>query len=451
MARSSVRVLSVAVSIVTLTLAQSCAHTRPPQASSPASPALASQADAALDVLLVPTAELPTEDELGKALASLAQSGVVGQREIIPLAGLPGLEGEFLPYVTAKLTEAEREQFTRAEHAVLVHFDFAWSSSSLRASYEAVQALAEKHRMFVFDLSAMDAFTAEGWSSRRLVAGWPEDRIFAPAHFNVHLVPTEDGLVMLDTGGLERFGLSDLVMTGVSQSDVRAAGHLLNAVVQRLVEGARPDASGRMRVRVAEIQQPAMRELLTESSFTNATGQVVVQLVAPEGNADVREGVQEIVFPQLSCTSRGECLDLAMGQFLGWEDEVVNADHDEKYLAAVKRALGQLEALEPAFQKGLSQGEYLLVKARFPHERGNEWMWIEVHSWNGDSLSGRLESTPQYVQTVKSGSSVTVSFADVADYMHMFGDGTFAGNETGKVIQPELFEDAGNGRTRLRR
>jgi hypothetical protein len=31
------------------------------------------------------------------------------------------------------------------------------------------------------------------------------------------------------------------------------------------------------------------------------------------------------------------------------------------------------------------------------------------------------------------------------------GDGAFLGNEVGKVLQPDLFEDAGGGRSRIRK
>jgi hypothetical protein len=75
----------------------------------------------------------------------------------------------------------------------------------------------------------------------------------------VHLVPQENGLLMFDTGGLNRFGLNDLTLLDVNRASVNAAGNLVNAVAQRLIEGDRPDSRGWLRVRPDRTLLPRAR------------------------------------------------------------------------------------------------------------------------------------------------------------------------------------------------
>lgn len=82
------------------------------------------------------------------------------------------------------------------------------------------------------------------------------------------------------------------------------------------------------------------------------------------------------------------------------------------------------------------------MRARFPCEGGTEWMWVEVLTWNGAVLDGRLESDPE-----RAGASVRVKLEDVMDYEDKLEDGTFFGDETGRVLHPEAFESAGAGAT----
>ncbi len=89
------------------------------------------------------------------------------------------------------------------------------------------------------------------------------------------------------------------------------------------------------------------------------------------------------------------------------------------------------------------------MKARFPFAGGNEWMWVDVQSWSGKVICGRLESQPDYVD-LKPGATVEVKLEDVMDYMYKLKDRTFYGNEVGKALHPDLFLDAGHGLTRMR-
>ena len=79
-----------------------------------------------------------------------------------------------------------------------------------------------------------------------------------------------------------------------------------------------------------------------------------------------------------------------LSSMFGSEDSPVAVKHDEELLVASRRARAKLPALRAAFDAGLAPDEYIQVKAPFQRPDGkNEWMWVEVTSWKGDSHAGR--------------------------------------------------------------
>jgi len=100
-------------------------------------------------------------------------------------------------------------------------------------------------------------------------------------------------------------------------------------------------------------------------------------------------------------------------------------------------------------KKGLPSNEVLLVKSRFPYRGGTEWMWVDVATWTGDTITGRLENEPEFV-SLRAGATVELKLEDVMDYEYRLKDRTFYGNETGRVLHPEVFEAVDGGRWRSR-
>ena len=106
--------------------------------------------------------------------------------------------------------------------------------------------------------------------------------------------------------------------------------------------------------------------------------------------------------------------------------------------AASRKAREKLPALREQFNKKMQPGEYIQVKVPFPAPGGgNEYMWVEVSSWNGDKIKGLLRNEPVNIPTLHGGQMVAVSEAKVFDYIHTRPDGTQEGNETSKIIQAQ--------------
>ena len=127
-----------------------------------------------------------------------------------------------------------------------------------------------------------------------------------------------------------------------------------------------------------------------------------------------------------------------LSTMFGWEDLVIGVRHDDALLAASRKAREQLPALREHFNKSMKPGEYVQIKVPFPASGGgNEYMWVEISSWNGDKIKGLLKNEPVNIPTLHGGQMVEVSEAKIFDYLHTQPDGTQEGNETSKIIQAQ--------------
>lgn len=407
--------------------------------------------EASLPFALVPLKAPVPGAEVKKAFTAFTkQPGCAVELRAVKRADYPGLADESLQYTANQLDAASLAALEKAGDVVSVEPRWpAKDAKRLREVYDVMLSLAKKYDAVVFDRNAASAYTADAYRARKVDAGWAGAVPIGPKHFMVHLVLQDDGTVMLDTGGLERFGLNDLTLLGVGRSSISPAGSLVNAVAQRLIEGARPDLKGRLLVKLDDLKEPGLKKSLAASCYPNAKRALVVAFGPPDVAAGARPEAIELSFPELKCANRGECLGAALTTLFGSHDQASVVQHDEAVNAARARALKDLAKYEAKLKKGLPHDEVLLVKAGFPFEGGTEWMWVEVLRWNGAVLEGRLESDPERV-ALRAGASVRVKLEDVMDYEYKLKDGTFLGNETGRVLHPEAFESAGGGRWRYK-
>jgi uncharacterized protein YegJ (DUF2314 family) len=151
---------------------------------------------------------------------------------------------------------------------------------------------------------------------------------------------------------------------------------------------------------------------------------------------DPQNRLIEIAFDRYAGRDIHAMQESRMSSLFGWEDETSAVKHDEELLAASKRAKSQLPALLKAFSKGLAPGEFIQVKAPFKAvDGGNEWMWVEIIEWQGNSIKGLLKNEPFNVPSLHGGQIVEVSQEDIFDYIRNYPDGRQEGNETGAIIE----------------
>jgi hypothetical protein len=311
----------------------------------------------------------------------------------------------------------------------------AKAAASLRAAGALAESLARASGGLVWDDETREMFTADAWNQRRVKA-WSGDIPDMARHITVHVY--ESGtLVRAISLGMAKFGLPDLVVDGFSWSRSDSMTRLINLAGQSMAEGGGVGREGRFQVDAKALRHPEVRERVTGSLLEGATARADLTLVAGEWEqGDPVNRLAQIRFdryPGPDLQARQEKLFISL---FGSEDSATQVKHTDAILAASRRAAEKLPALRRAFTAGFQPGEYLLVKAPFPTPSGgNEWMWVEVAKWWGNSIEGPLRNEPVEVPDLHAGQVVRVDQRQVFDYIRRFPDGTEEGNETGRLMR----------------
>jgi hypothetical protein len=237
----------------------------------------------------------------------------------------------------------------------------------------------------------------------------------------------------LVTRGLRKVGVADLVMSNVSSMDEGAMVTAVNAVAQVIYEqGVAPTLT---------INADTFRSRAVADDSCGIVGKAELSAAKRRGG-DPEGPLTDVVFEgnvgTCERTSAAPPLasdvDLNQGMVMLWVDDPKDDGGAERTLADVRaQELQRLAGpVKQAWERGLPEGEQLLVKAPFRAEDGStEWLWFRVDRWDSDDqLSGRLVSEPARAKQLESGDRVVAARAQVFDYLWFKSDGTQEGNAT---------------------
>lgn len=338
-------------------------------------------------------------------------------------------------YRTRGLPAELQPQLAAAPRALVL--DFLVARADAVAANERiarlVSALAEATGGLPWDEEARCLQSLAEWKHRR-VESWSA----ALPDMRRHIVidSYRDGeLLRMVTIGMRKFGLPDLVTTGVTAHAFRSIEAAMTASAQLLVEGRANAAPFTIELRA--VRHEGVRTWLLEHPHPGAVGTVVATLTpvaTEEGDAD--NALLALDFPG-DGASQQERQQTAIAALFGTRDELIVPKSDPKALeAASALARARLLALRDRFADGFDPGEHLAIKGPFLAEDGRkEWMWVEVTTWKGDTFTGTLTNQPFWAKHLRPGSRVQVEAADVYDYIWTKPDGSREGNETGRMMQ----------------
>lgn len=348
----------------------------------------------------------------------------------------PGME--LLQRFGRGISKEQAEALQKADRALIL--DFAHpaqqSSAAMLKALQLTQQVARDTGGLLWDEETREVFTPDEWQKRRIdtwAGGVPDVSQQTVIH-----AYRSDQFVRAITLGMSKFGLPDVVVSDFAWSSNRPMGHLVNTFAQALAEGATLSRPGQYDLDLRALKHAATREPMLARLKPNAAAVAKLSLVAgtwESGDPDNR--LYEVRFDRYAGPDRhAQQTALLTAAFGADEDAVTRLKHNDELLAASKAANAQLPKLRDAFAKGLQPGEYILVKAPFStRDGGNEWMWVEVSKWNGDTIEGLLKNEPVDVPSLHAGQMVKVSQAKVFDYARRHPDGREEGNETSKIIQ----------------
>ncbi|MCX6953087.1 MAG: DUF2314 domain-containing protein [Verrucomicrobia bacterium] len=332
------------------------------------------------------------------------------------------------PAEAPKLAAADRVfvvDFVTPRHGVLV---------TNRAACQVMADLAKATGGKIWDEETRQLYSPERWQADRL-GSWQGPLPDMTKHVVMHQYANPE-LIRIITLGMRKFGLPDLVVAELPSQHTRAVGIFINAFMQRLVEGQRPQDS-RLRLTFSEIRHLAVRSAALENPLEGAKGTVLVSThPAPLEAGDPKNTLWRLDFPDSNLKGSTERTLWGMGELFGSKDVISQvASGDPEMAAARTRAREKFFAQEARFRTGLAFNEHLLVKGAFRQDDHTEYMWVEVSKWGPKHVEGLLTSDPYYIKTLHSGSKVTVPFDEIFDYILYKPDGTEEGNESGKILQ----------------
>jgi len=335
------------------------------------------------------------------------------------------------------LTREQGLAIQRAESALIVEFvhPAEHAAPALKNALLLLEQVARDTDGLLWDDETREVFTPDAWHKQRLES-WVGDLPQASRHTVIHAYKA-DKLVRAITLGMAKFGLPDIVVNDFSWSLNRPVGNLINTFSQALVEGATLREAGAFDLRLDAIRHAAAREAQTSTLKANATATARLSLVKGKWeDGDPRNRLIEVTFdryPGPDVYARQEAM---LAGLFGAEDTVSSVRHTNELEAASNAAKAGLPALRDTFKRGLAPGEYIMLKAPFAITGGGqEWMWVEVLGWDGDSITGLLKNEPSQIPTLHAGQTVKVSQSKVFDYLHRYPDGREEGNETSAIIK----------------
>jgi uncharacterized protein YegJ (DUF2314 family) len=352
-----------------------------------------------------------------------------------PLAEYAPPRPESLKYANRGLDDAHQTALLATSQVSLLEFRIGGDAvDALYASaLRLVGALAKSAGGLPWDDATRQVFSLEKWQSR--IDAFESGVPVVAEHIKIDAY--RDGeLLRLVTLGMEKMGLPDVVVNQVSMHDSDSIGSLMNLLCQALAERPTLDESGTFDLAFDSIKSQAARAKVT---FEDKAGRRVRLKLAigerQEGDADNR--LMEIVFPGPP-DGLQERQNVAVTSMFGTHDEIKQVKHDPALLAASARARAKLMALKPVWSKQPPELEKLMVKGPFrTPSGGNEWMWVEVTSWEGTTIHGLLQNDPYEVEGLRAGSRVAVEESSIFDYILRKADGGIEGNETAKLLEAQ--------------
>lgn len=325
-------------------------------------------------------------------------------------------------YIDASaMSKADRDRFDKSTAAISISATTVGRDRKLALDTAAVaRAAAGACKGWIIDPQLMRVVPVEDLTMRV-----PGETFDARKMMVIHQVAGENDLDYLDTNGLERIGLPELLLADVPKGYARIASEVLDATAQTLANQGDLLRDGELDVDVSKLAGWDLEV------YKQAGGNGVIRWKVRWATPDKEQHGAPMLELYVAGSTAGEPVALlsAFEQFAGGEkDHVERLDFQPELDAAAVKARAALTALRPRFAKGIPTKERLSIKAPFRTDAGgNEWMWVEVYRFQGDKIEGTLANTPEQVSGLQLGARVKVKLGEVADFIHRRSDGNTGG------------------------
>jgi uncharacterized protein YegJ (DUF2314 family) len=347
-------------------------------------------------------------------------------------------DADALKYFGRGLSAAQITAVQGARQVLIMNFvhPATHAAGSLRAAYVLAGQVARDTGGLLWDEETREMFTPDKWQEKRL-ATWTGGLPDVSDHITVHMYRNGELLRAISLG-MGKFGQPDLVVEQFPASSKNQINKLINALAQVLAEGAPVGGEGHIELHLARIGHPVARADALKDLRPKARKYAkLALLVAERDEGDPANRIAAIGFARYPGPDEQARQAATLQALFGGSDSVKYISHDDEDLQrASAAARKKLATMEADFARGLTPGEYLQVKAPFKtRSGGQEWMWVEVHTWRGNNIEGTLDNDPFDVPELHAGQNVKVRLDQVFDYLRTRADGSREGNTTGVIIE----------------
>jgi len=342
-----------------------------------------------------------------------------------------------LRYFGRGLTKEVAEKLQKTESVFILDFGYPskYRTKGIIQSSKLMKDITVITGGIIWDDQTRQCFSLEQWVTHR-INGFSDDIPDISKHITIHVY--KDGeYIRAITLGMQKFGLPDIEVSDFSWSDYKGTGNLINLFGQQLFEVGKVKTEGKFELDISKINHKKVRQSLLDGLYENSKKKATIKIIeGVKDKGDPENRIIEIVFDNYPGKNKQEKIYNMLSELLGWGDSISYIKHNEEILKASERARKKLPEIKKKIKAGLEPGEYYMVKAPFnTPDGGNEWMWVEIISWNGSKIKGLLKNQPSNIPRLKVGAEVIVNQEDVFDYIHQLPDGSSEGNETGRLIE----------------
>jgi len=139
-----------------------------------------------------------------------------------------------------------------------------------------------------------------------------------------------------------------------------------------------------------------------------------------------------LVLTLAACSGRDEVIERE-----GEPNVSVVVNDDAEMNAAMRRGRSTLDEFEARLADPPSTQEYIAIKGRFEEGDAVEHIWLGDVAVLPEGYRGKIGNTPVYLTKLVPGQEVTLSRADVSDWMAV-DDGKLVGGYTIRVLRDRL-------------
>ena len=304
----------------------------------------------------------------------------------------------------------------------------------LRASSNLVLAAARKTGALIVDFTTLETFSPDAWEQLR-VEGWHEATPAVHRHGSLHVYPDGEWMRAVSYG-MDKLGLPDLVLDRFPRGARDEVERLIALAAQTLLENEAALEKGILTLSIESIRHEGVRAWLRQGCSGEPEGraQVACEIREP-GDGDPDNIILRFDFGDGAREQERQAQ--VFTSLFGYEAGVLAVEHDAEIEAASRAARERcIAAYKPQVIEGLEPGAKLAVKAPFrTDDGGTEWMWVEVVSWNENTIRGVLINEPVRIAKLKLGARVEVAEGDIFDFMFVGADGNADGNSVEALLR----------------